>query len=283
MLQDIGPGRYNNHFSLREVSPEDYALVYAEDAAYAWNEEDTLRIPRFSQLPDALQRLEFRYGFSIDEKRYFFADAGSREEGSFLPSRQYRNGKPQTEAFALCVGESLHRWRISNRFCGRCAAPMGFSTKEQALVCPVCGQTVYPKICPAVIVAVCSGDRLLLTKYSGRAFQRFALIAGFHEIGETIEETVHREVWEETGLRVKNLRFYKSQPWVLTDSLLMGFFCQLDGDDLVTLQEDELSLAQWFSREELPDDHSGISLTGEIIEVFRRGEDPFRTPEGGRR
>ena len=127
----------------------------------------------------------------------------------------------------------------------------------------------FRKICPAVIVAVHDGDRLLLTRYRGRPFKKYALIAGFNEIGETIEQTVHREVLEEAGVRVKNLRFYKSQPWVFTDSLLMGFFAQLDGSDEITVEEDELSEARWFRREELPADHSAISLTGEMIEYFR--------------
>ena len=122
---------------------------------------------------------------------------------------------------------------------------------------------------------MCDGDRLLLTKYAGRGFSRYALVAGFAEIGESIEDTVRREVMEEVGLRLGELRFYKSQPWVFTDTLLMGFYARLDGPDTVRLQEDELSLAQWFSRDALPGDHSAISLTGEMIEVFRAGQDPF--------
>ena len=145
---------------------------------------------------------------------------------------------------------------------------------ERALVCPTCGRTVYPKICPAVIVAVCHGDRLLLTKYAGRSFRRYALVAGFNEIGESIEETVQREVLEETGLQVDNLRFYKSQPWVVTDSLLFGFFAELAGPDCIHLQEEELAEAQWFPRNALPTDHSSDSLTGEMIEIFRAGKEP---------
>ena len=139
------------------------------------------------------------------------------------------------------------------------------------MVCPECGQTVYPKICPAVIAAVHDGDRLLLTRYRGRPFKKYALIAGFNEIGESIEQTVHREVMEEAGLRVKNLRFYKSQPWVFTDTLLMGFYAELDGSDQIRLQEDELAEAGWFLRDAIPEDHSNISLTGEMIEQFRQG------------
>ena len=146
------------------------------------------------------------------------------------------------------------------------------SDTERARICPACGLTLYPKISPAVIVAVTDGDRLLLTKYQGRAFKRYALVAGFNEIGESIEDTVRREVLEETGLRVKNLRFYKSQPWVFTDSLLMGFYCELDGSDRITIQESELSEAGWYARDEIPSDHSNISLTGEMIERFRSGK-----------
>jgi NAD+ diphosphatase len=78
-------------------------------------------------------------------------------------------------------------------------------------------------------------------------------------------------VLEETGLHVKNLRFYKSQPWVYTDTLLTGFFADLDGSDQITVQEDELAEARWFRRDEIPDDFSGVSLTGEMISLFRAG------------
>ena len=139
------------------------------------------------------------------------------------------------------------------------------------MVCPACGNTVYPKICPAVIVAIHDGDRLVLTKYKDRPVKHYALVAGFNEIGESIEETVHREVLEETGLRVRNLRFYKSQPWVFTDTLLFGFFAELDGSDKITVQEDELSEAGWFHRSEIPEDRTHLSLTGEMMEQFRKG------------
>ena len=169
------------------------------------------------------------------------------------------------------IGKAFHYmdWERTHRFCGRCGAVMVHGQTERSQICPVCGQVVYPKICPAIIAAVYDGDRLLLTRYRGRPFVRYALVAGFNEIGESIEDTVRREVFEEVGLRVRDLQFYKSQPWVFTDSLLMGFFARLDGSDAITLQEDELSEAQWFPRAEIPDDHSAISLTGEMIEFFR--------------
>lgn len=140
--------------------------------------------------------------------------------------------------------------------------------------CPKCGATIYPRISPAVIVGVTDGDKLLLTKYSDRPVRGYGLIAGFNEIGETIEETVHREVREEVGLRVKNLRFYKSQPWSFSGCLLMGFFCDLDGEEKITLQEDELAEGTWFSREDLHHVNENVSLTNEMICLFQEGKEP---------
>ena len=131
----------------------------------------------------------------------------------------------------------------------------------------------YPKICPAVITAVRNGNKLLLSKYAGREYVHYALIAGFTEIGETIEETVKREVMEEVGLKVKNLHFYKSQPWSFSGTLLFGFFCDLDGEDTISLDEEELSMAVWMERENIPDDPEQISLTREMMTVFKNGED----------
>ena len=97
--------------------------------------------------------------------------------------------------------------------------------KERMMRCEYCGQMEFPKICPAVIIGVTDGNRLLMSKYAGRDYKKYALIAGFAEIGETIEETVQREVMEEVGLKVKNLRYYKSQPWSFFGYTVVWIFC----------------------------------------------------------
>ena len=143
------------------------------------------------------------------------------------------------------------------------------------LYCPDCGAVEYPKISPAVIIAVTHKNRLLLSKYAGRSYKKYALLAGFVEIGETVEETVKREVMEEVGLSVTNIRYYKSQPWSFSGTVLMGFFCDLDGDDeTIILDENELSLAEWFDRESLPVSPSRDSLTNEMIMTFIQGRAP---------
>ena len=144
--------------------------------------------------------------------------------------------------------------------------------KERMMRCPSCGLMEFPKICPAVIIGVTHGNKILMSKYAGREFKKYALLAGFNEVGETIEETVHREVMEEVGLKVKNIRYYKSQPWSMSDTLLMGFFCELDGEAEITLDQEELALAEWFERDEMPVKEEDCSLTNEMMMVFKRGE-----------
>ena len=185
------------------------------------------------------------------------------------PLSVLRSGDPRHLAFASITGHQLYLWYQSRRFCGKCGKPMSHSDKERMMYCKHCGQIEYPVLCPAVIVAVTDGDRLLLTKYEGRDYKRYALIAGFAEIGESIEDTVRREVMEEVGLKVKNIRYYKSQPWSFSGTLLFGFFCDLDGDDAITLDTEELSVACWFSRDEIPDDGENVSLTREMMRIFK--------------
>jgi len=142
------------------------------------------------------------------------------------------------------------------------------------LRCPDCGNMIFPRISPAVIVGITDGDRLLMSKYAGRSYTHYALIAGYTEIGETMEQTVQREVMEEVGLKVKNIRYYKSQPWGVDGNVLMGFYCDLDGDDTIHIDEKELALAEWHHRRAIPSQDDGISLTREMIRVFEEGREP---------
>ncbi|MCD8077280.1 MAG: NAD(+) diphosphatase, partial [Lachnospiraceae bacterium] len=196
----------------------------------------------------------FIYLFSIDDTAFYSVDGWAGE----LPGCQwedvgvFRTAAPGYLAFAGITGEQLFTWRQDHRFCGGCGARMAPSETERAFCCPDCGRIVYPKICPAVIVAVTHGDRILLSRYAGRVGARYALIAGFAEFGEPIEDTVRREVMEEVGLRVKNLRFYKSQPWSFSDTLLIGFYFESDGSEYITLDTNDLSEAVWIRREDMP-------------------------------
>ena len=265
--------------------------IYA--SAHTLPAPDALELPAAAQLeetgliPGLSARAE--YLFSIDEIPYFMVRSAEgdpalklaeeenqetfQEDGSgkfsFQGPAYFRIMQPEYQACAAITAVQLFRWKESRKFCGCCGSRTEDSRTERALVCTKCGHTEYPKICPAVIVAVTDGDRLLMSRYKGRAYRGYALIAGFVEIGETFEETVRREVMEEVGLKVKNIRYYKSQPWAFTDTEMIGFFAELDGDDAIRLQEDELSEAGWYRRDEIPEDVSSISVGSEMKMAFK--------------
>ncbi len=272
MIQEIFPHVFSNAFICRDAQQDDILFVFQQDTVMLKVVDDQIFLPTVRELNADASRC--RSLFPIDNQWYSMLKDGSMEppEGyAYYNKHQYRNFRPMDALFAVSVASSLNRWYSSNRFCGRCGSPMEDSTTERALVCPQCGKVLHPKICPAVIAGIRNGNKILLTRYTGKASKRVALVAGYNEIGESIEETLHREVMEEVGLRVKNLQFYKSQPWVLTDSLMIGFFCDLDGEDTITLQESELSMGTWVAREDLPEDTTHLSLTAEMIEQFRLG------------
>ncbi|WP_267887264.1 NUDIX domain-containing protein [Levilactobacillus brevis] len=120
-------------------------------------------------------------------------------------------------------------------------------------------------------MTITNGDKILLTKFL-TGYKKHALLSGYVEIGETLEDTIKREVSEEVGLSVHNIRYYSSQPRAFTHSLLMGFTAELDKDLAINLETDELSKAQWFERDNIPHDDKTLSLTWNMIEAFRNHE-----------
>ena len=276
MIQDIEPYHLDNQY--RRVPPDGdgYAMYYEEHAVLARRTESGIEFPRFRELERLNDDVygDAVYMFSVNEERYYLVREINREplsEFTMENTEIFRRALPRHHAFAGITGYQLYNWYRSRRYCGRCGSLMEPSDKERMMHCDACGNMEYPKICPAVIVGVTAGDRLLMSKYAGRTYKNYALIAGFTEIGETVEQTVAREVMEEVGLKVKNIRYYKSQPWAFTDTLLMGFYCELDGSDAIRLDENELAVAEWFTREEIPEPVSQESLTNEMILRFKNG------------
>lgn len=294
MIQDIGPHKFRNEYIKKEILDQDIVLIYQKKGILMKVENGLILLPSYKEIRNMFgDKLSYRYLFDIDGRAYFLAKPCWRENLEkeihnradlfehhaeqlsrlgyrFEDNRTYRFYQPMWKAFACSVGEHLARWYEGHRYCGYCGSKLQDHEKKRALICNHCEKVIYPTISPCVIVAITNGDRILMTRYAHGAFRNYALVAGYAEVGETIEETVHREVFEETGLKVKNLRYYKSQPWPFTDTLLFGFFAELDGSDRVTLQEEELSEAVWFHRNEIPEGHAKISLTNEMIEVFRK-------------
>lgn len=281
MLQDLDFGKLENEFYHKHPSAEDVLIcMNADKVLLRRYEDDTLELPTVGQVNTALWEHwddePYRYLFRMQGRDYYLwmGTPDVCDGFAYEDARRLRQMKSKEVCFCIMTARHLYRWYGANRFCGRCGTPTVHDTKERMLLCPHCGNMIFPKISPAVIVAVTDGDRLLLSKYAGRAYTRYALIAGYTEIGETLEQTVSREVMEEVGLKVKHIRYYKSQPWGVDGNILMGFYCDLDGSDTIHLDETELSVAEWHNRNALPAHDDGISLTREMIRVFEEGKEP---------
>ena len=271
MIQDIDPSRLNNTFSPQDPRAEDNVLLFDRDGKLLVRIQDGgIRFTAGRDVPDS----GTVYLFSVDEVRYFcvLEPAEAPLPGfEFRTVRELRDAGGGKELFAAFTAYHLWRWYADNRRCGRCGGANDCHSSERALQCRCCGHVIYPRINPAVIVGVIRGDSLLITRYR-KGYSHNALIAGFTEIGETLEQTVQREVMEEAGVRVRNIRYYKSQPWGMAQDLLVGFYCDADGDSAIRMDPDELKYADWVRREEIVLQPNSLSLTNEMMRNFRDGK-----------
>ncbi len=269
MIQDIYPSKLRIEYKNYAIEGEDNLLFFNSEGKILLGNKDG--IPSFLTAAEVSSDYRSVYLFSLDEKRYFLAldaEAVDLPGLEYYTIREVRDKFVGKEVFAIFTAYHLWKWYSDSIFCGKCAERLELSDKERALICPKCGNVIYPRINPAVIVGVTKGDSLLITRYR-TGFAHNALVAGFTEIGETLEETVAREVMEETGVKVKNIRYYKSQPWGLAQDILVGFYCDADGDAEIHMDEGELKYAEWVKREDIVLQPNNYSLTNEMMKVFR--------------
>ena len=235
-------------------------------------------IPRFSDVRHAQG--------SLDRSQFFgrrdgipcilaeLEDAGALGDGFELMGIFDLVGALENELLIVAgCAMQLIRWSRSHTYCGQCGGPTTDKADERAKICPDCGLSWYPRLSPAVIVAVVKDDRLLLGT-SARFRARFwSVLAGFVEPGETVEECVVREVQEEVGILVKNVRYFGSQPWPFPDSLMLGFTAEY-ADGEITIDQAEITDARWFAADELPDIPPKLSIARRLIDWFAEGRSP---------
>lgn len=227
-------------------------------------------------------RKSFTYLFSLDGQDYYLLK-DIVEFGEYLSLEELRREfkGPKSLLFLANTGMHLFHFYQKHRYCGVCGTKMEKDQRERAMRCPNCQEVYYPKIMPAVIVGIIHKDKILCTRYANRLSYLPALVAGFIEIGETAEEAAIREAMEETGVPIKEVKYYKSQPWGMADDLLLGYFAKVDeektsftttGEVQIIRDEEELSEAVWLSRDEVELQGNDFSLTNEMMRTFKEGK-----------
>ena len=166
----------------------------------------------------------------------------------------------------LAAGRAVQvvEWERTHRFCGRCGIPTEAVSGERATQCPQCRLMTFPRLSPAIIVLIHRGDEVLLARSHRFPEGMYSALAGFVEPGETVEGALEREVEEEVGLQVQNLRYQGSQPWPFPNSLMLGFFAEYAGGEIV-LEEAEIAEANWFPTSALPNIPGPISIANRLI------------------
>lgn len=166
--------------------------------------------------------------------------------------------------FKLSRAKVLIHYLKTNRFCGACAASLDDMKDVTGKVCPNCGRVYFPRIEPCVILRVMKDNKLLLAKHLNRNTDMYASIAGFVEAGETLENACAREVFEETGIRIKNIHYLSSQSWPFPDQLMLAFEAEYESGD-IKVQKEELTEAEWFAVDELPNVPAPGSISHDLI------------------
>jgi len=277
MIQDIAPHVLRNEYAPKAVPRADDAVLHVrgQEVAVRLAGEDSFEFPRLADESDANG---LTYLFSLDGKSFWLAldeGWGAAPQGfEFVHNRRLRmDGRgPKELLYVVYTAVHLGHWYRSNRYCGACGKPLMRHGTLRALVCPACGNAVFPRLNPAVIVCVCDPerDKIVLTRYArGRYMPIDALVAGFVEIGETMEDCVRREVAEELGIAVRNIRYYKSQPWGVAGDVLCGFWADVDGDPTLHMDATELGRAVWASPAEVKGQPDALSLTNEMMCLWR--------------
>jgi NAD+ diphosphatase len=180
---------------------------------------------------------------------------------------------PDEELAIAALAVQITDFDRTTWFCGRCGAATEPVRTERARVCPSCQRVIYPRLSPAVIVLVRNNNSVLMVRGKKAPPGRYSLIAGFVEPGETIEHAVHREVREESGIAIRNIRYRASEPWPFPNSLMLGFVADYEGGEIVP-DGIEVESACWFDRDHLPDLPPALSITRALIDDWKSEHSP---------
>jgi NAD+ diphosphatase len=234
--------------------------------------EEGISIPLKSDLDELdLKPSEVQYFGLLDESPCFTGEIVDQVvPGNGLTLKGIRslfNVIDKKVLMVIGLANHLVLWQRNHKYCGNCGTPMEDKKDERAKECPKCGLINYPRISPAIIVAVLKGDQILLARSRRFPGGFYSVLAGYVEPGETLEECVRREVFEEVGIEVKNIQYFGNQPWPFPDSQMIAFTADYSSGDIKP-DESEIVDAGWFSPDNLPEIPGKISIARSLIDWF---------------
>ena len=249
---------------------EDFYFLFCKDELLVKSEDNCAVIPCRKDLQN-LQLNKIQYLGSIDGKNCF---CGELNSDTTIPNTMYFK-KLRELSHRLCeemfwiAGRAIQivNWNNDHKYCGRCGTLTKVLEGERAKKCSKCGLINYPRISPAIIVAVVKEGKLLLAHNNQSPKELYSVVAGFVEPGETFEDCVLREVREETGIAVKNIKYFGNQPWPFPNSLMIGFTAEYDSGE-IQVDGKEIGHADWYSSSEMPLTPDSISIAKKLIDWF---------------
>ena len=256
-----------------------YWFIFRGYRLLVQRDENSARVPRLHDLTElgitAVRQQYLGYLETAPPTHAYSAEIPRESEApdgwEFVSLRQLF-GALDDECFWL-AGRAIQimDWDRTHQFCGKCGHPTTPQPHERAKKCPQCGHTSYPRLNPAMIVRVTregeNGSEILLARAHRFPPGRYSVLAGFVEPGETLEECVQREVCEEVSIKVKNIRYFGSQPWPFPNALMLAFTAEYESGEIV-LEEAEVDDAGWFTADNLPDIPPRISIANRLINDF---------------
>lgn len=269
-----------------EAGESDLWFLFHDQRLLVRHEGDSLSIPRSSDLKRfELAPMPKEFLGWLDECPCYAAelpDENLMSDGfSFVGVRSLFVGQSPDVILAAGLASQLLYWSSNHRHCGKCGNFTVKKTDELALACPQCGLIQYPRLSPAIIVAVLRDHQILLAHSQRFSGKYYSVLAGFVQPGETLEECVRREVYEEVGISLKNIRYFGSQPWPFPDSLMIAFTAEYEGGD-IRIDPSEITDAGWFPADHLPSIPHRVSIARQLIEWFveRENANPANVAEG---
>jgi NAD+ diphosphatase len=253
---------------------DDWVLIFIEKKLLMRKSSEKLVIPKLNELEGMIDFNEkFEYIGKYDDHDCYCKKLSDKliSDNNFtlIEIREITDltGDPGLFLLAGNANHVLH-WYSMNLFCGCCGNKTISKKEERSITCPNCGNTIYPRISPATITAVFNGDNILLAHNRNFKNDLHSLIAGFVEPGETLEQCVEREIYEEVGLKVKNIKYFSSQPWPFPDSLMFAFTAEYESGE-IKVDDCEITHAAWYTADHLPEIPSMDSVAGKMIRWYR--------------